>query len=211
MKGFIFDLDGVVVDTAKYHYLGWKILAQDLGFDFPASCNERQKGVSRMESLEIVLEAGNITGLSEEEKIELADRKNGYYLEMISNIGKDEILPGIEEFLQKLKKAGYKTALGSASKSASRILKQLEIEEYFDAVVDGNLVTKPKPDSEVFTKGADMLKIPYKDCTVVEDAKAGVEAAKAAGMKCIGIGSKEILKDADIVLKSTEDLLTVEI
>lgn len=202
-RAVIFDLDGVIADTAKYHYLAWKRLAAELGFEFGEEHNERLKGVSRMRSLEIVLETGGITGLLEEEKQKLADRKNRYYLEMISKLDRSEILPGIPEFLRKLREQGYKTALGSASKSGGMILEKLGLDCWFDAVVDGNLVEKPKPDPQVFLKAAEELQVPYQNCTVVEDAAAGVEAAKAGGMKCIGIGEKELLKNADIVIPDT--------
>lgn len=211
MKAIIFDLDGVVVDTAKYHFLAWKKLAKELGFKFGEIHNERLKGVSRMRSLEIVLEVGNITGLSREEMVKLADRKNGYYLEMISTLDKSEILPGIPEFLKKIKEQGYKISLGSASKSGRMILEKLGLDEMFDEIVDGNLVERPKPDPQVFTKAAELLQVPYENCIVVEDAAAGVEAAKAGGMKCIGIGSEELLGEADVVIPNTAALLQVSL
>lgn len=206
MRAVIFDLDGVVVNTAKYHYLAWKKLAKELGFDFDAVHNERLKGVSRMESLNIVLEVGGLTGYTEEEKKKLADRKNGYYLEMIDTIDQSEILPGIERFLTRLKDEGYKTALGSASKSGRMILEKLGLDNKFDVIVDGNLVERPKPDPEVFVKAAELLQIPCEECVVIEDAKAGVEAAHAGGMKCIGIGNEEILSAAERVEPDTSRL-----
>ncbi len=211
MKAVIFDLDGVVVDTAKYHYMAWKKLAEDLGFDFDISHNERLKGVSRMESLNIVLEVGGITDSSQEQKEELAARKNSYYLSMIEKLDQSEILPGITEFLEKIRRAGYKTALGSASKSGGMILRKLGLAPQFDVIVDGNLVEKPKPDPEVFVKGAQLLGIPCEECIVVEDAKAGVEAAHAGHMKCIGIGDPEILGEAEKVVSSTKELIQVEL
>ena len=149
-KGAIFDLDGVVVDTAKYHYLDWDRLAGEMGFRLDSSVNERLKGVSRMDSLEIVLQAGGIGGISQEEKLRLAQRKNGYYQEMIKEISPSELLPGTVEFIKKLKERNYKTALGSASKSGGLILKRLGIISLFDVVVDGNQVSRAKPDPEVF-------------------------------------------------------------
>ena len=205
MKGFIFDLDGVIADTAKYHLTAWQKLARELGFTFDAVHNERQKGVSRMASLEILLEVGNIKGLSQQEKIELANRKNTYYLDTISKLDRSEILPGVEEFLKKIKKRGDKIALGSASKSGRKIIEQLELEKYFD------VIEKPKPSSEVFTKGAELMGIPYGECVVIEDAKAGIRAAKSAGMSCIGIGDATILQEADIVITSTKELLNLDI
>lgn len=211
MKAVIFDLDGVVVNTAKYHYLAWKKLAEELGFYFDIKHNERLKGVSRMESLRIVLETGGIQGISQKEKEELAARKNGYYLEMISRIDESEILPGIPEFLNRLKLEGIKIALGSASKSGRMILEKLNLAGQFDAIVDGNLVEKPKPDPEVFVTAARLLQIPCEQCTVVEDAAAGIEAAHAGGMKCIGIGDRAILGRADAVVESTEKLAKIDL
>lgn len=211
MKAIIFDLDGVVVDTAKYHYLAWKKLAAELGFEFEKRHNERLKGVSRMSSLEIVLEVGKITGLSEEEKQELADRKNGYYLDMISDIDNSEILPGISEFITNQKKAGYKIALGSASKSGKMILEKLGLAPAFDVIVDGNLVERAKPNPEVFTKAAALLGIPGSECIVIEDAAAGIEAAIAGGMKSIGVGDGEILQKASIVVSDTAELLKISV
>ncbi|BDZ80169.1 beta-phosphoglucomutase [Claveliimonas bilis] len=211
MKAVIFDLDGVVVNTAKYHYLAWKKLAEELGFYFDIKHNERLKGVSRMESLRIVLETGGIQGISQKEKEELAARKNGYYLEMISRIDESEILPGIPEFLNRLKQEGIKIALGSASKSGRMILEKLNLAGQFDAIVDGNLVEKPKPDPEVFVTAARLLQIPCEQCTVVEDAAAGIEAAHAGGMKCIGIGDRAILGRADAVVESTEKLAKIDL
>lgn len=210
MKAIIFDLDGVVVDTAKYHYLAWRKLAGELGFEFEKIHNERLKGVSRMRSLEIVLEVGGITGLSEEKKQELAERKNGYYLEMISGIDQSEILPGISEFISRQKEEGYKIALGSASKSGRMILEKLGLAQVFDVIVDGNLVERAKPDPQVFIKAADLLGVPCSECTVIEDAAAGIEAALAGRMRCIGVGDKAILGKADIVVPNTEALLGIE-
>ncbi len=206
MKAIIFDLDGVVVDTAKYHYLAWRKLAGELGFEFDISNNERLKGVSRMESLSIVLETGGMKGFTEEEKKELADRKNKYYLQMIRDIDESEILPGIPEFIAGLKERNYKIALGSASKSGRMILEKLKLAGLFDAIVDGNLVERAKPDPQVFVTAAELLKIPCESCIVVEDAEAGIEAARAGGMHSIGVGSKELLKEADIIVESTAEL-----
>lgn len=211
MKAVIFDLDGVVVDTAKYHYLAWKKLAEELGFYFGIEHNERLKGVSRMESLNIVLETGKITDLSEEEKLSLADRKNGYYLEMISSINESEILPGIPEFIEKLKNRNCKIALGSASKSGRMILEKLHLACKFDAIVDGNVVERPKPDPEVFVKAAELLGLSCSECIVIEDAKAGIEAAHAGNMRCVGVGDKDILKDADWNAAGTQDLVNLAI
>lgn len=206
MTGFIFDLDGVIVDTAKYHYLAWKELARRLGFDFPIEHNERQKGVSRMASLEVLLEVGGITDKTEEEKLALADEKNGIYLTMIEELTSANILPGIPEFLSRLKQDGVKIALGSASKSGGMILERLGISDLFDVIVDGNLVSRPKPDPEVFITAAKLLGLSPRDCVVVEDAQAGVEAALAMGSRVIGIGTAKQLGKADVVLENTSML-----
>lgn len=199
MKGAIFDLDGVIVDTAKYHYLAWKRLAWELGFEFKESDNERLKGVSRMKSLEILLEVGGLS-FSDEEMLLLADKKNNWYVEYISSIDESELLEGAKDYLIYLKKIGVKIALGSASKNAPVILSRLKIANLFDSIVDGNKVSKAKPDPEVFLIAAKELGLKPQDCVVFEDAEAGITAAKAAGMRTVGIGKRDILAEADIVV-----------
>lgn len=194
----IFDLDGVLVDTAKYHYLGWKRLADRLGFSFTLEQNEALKGISRMAALELLLEMGGMGKVfSRQEKERLAAEKNEYYLEYISRLGEEELLCGVVETFEKMQRDGIKIALGSASKNARLILKRLRIEGYFDVVTDGTLVKKAKPDPEVFTLSADRLGIPYERCVVFEDSLAGLQAAKAAGMTAVGIGKRENLPVAD--------------
>lgn len=199
IKGCIFDLDGVIVDTAKYHYLAWKRLAAELGFDFSEKDNERLKGVSRMASLEILLEIGGLT-LGEEAKIALAAKKNQWYVDYITVMKEDEVLPGAKQFIENARAEGLKVALGSASKNALTILNRLKLADCFDAVIDGNKVSKAKPDPEVFLLAAQELGLPPQNCAVFEDAKAGVEAAKRAGMRCIGVGTSPELSDADIII-----------
>jgi beta-phosphoglucomutase len=199
IKACLFDLDGVIVDTAKYHYIAWKELANELGFDFTETDNERLKGVSRMASLDILLEIGGIT-LSDEKKEALASRKNDRYVEYITQMNADEILSGAKEFLVALHQAGIKTALGSASKNAPIILERVGLTPYFDAIIDGNKTSKAKPDPEVFLKGAQALGVLATECVVFEDAEAGVEAALAGGMKCVGIGSPEVLGKANLII-----------
>ena len=196
----IFDLDGVIVDTAKYHYQAWRTIAQDLGFEFTTEDNERLKGVSRMTSLEILLSIGGIE-MNEEDKKILAERKNEIYLQYIMKMGPEEILPGVKEFISILKKENIKVALGSASKNAVTILERLGINNLFDAIADGNNVSKAKPDPEVFLKAAALTETISDQCIVFEDAKAGIEAARAGGFKCVGIGSKAILNRADFVIE----------
>ncbi|MES2279676.1 MAG: beta-phosphoglucomutase [Bacteroidota bacterium] len=199
IKACIFDLDGVIVDTAIYHYQAWKRLANQLGFDFTEHDNEQLKGVSRTRSLEIILQLGGVTK-TEAEREELASLKNTWYVEMISKMRPDEILPGAKEFVEACRAAGIKTALGSASKNSMMILDKVGMTNLFDAIIDGNKVTKAKPDPEVFLKGAEELGINPSECVVFEDAIAGVEAAKAGGMKAVGIGEPLVLIKADIVL-----------
>ncbi len=205
IKAVIFDLDGVLVDTAKYHYLAWKRLAEELNIKFSLQDNERLKGVSRIHSLDIILSLGNIT-LDNDTKIKLAQKKNIWYVEYISELTPNDILPGVIGFLKSLKVDGIKVALGSASKNSMLILESLNLTNYFDAIIDGTKVSKAKPDPEVFLKGAEALKVLPRECIVFEDAEAGVEAAINAGMYCIGIGSKNTLKNANLVLPGFSDI-----
>jgi len=199
IEACIFDLDGVIVDTAVYHYQAWKRLANELGFDFTEAQNERLKGISRMRSLELILQWGGIHKTAAEQQA-LATRKNEWYVEMINQMTPQEILPGAKEFLEQVRSAGLSTALGSASKNSSAILERTALLPLFDAIVDGNTVTASKPDPEVFLKGAAALGIAPAHCVVFEDAIAGIEAAKAAGMKSVGIGDRETLTGADTVV-----------
>jgi len=208
IKACIFDLDGVIVDTAVYHYKAWKRLANELGFDFTEHDNEKLKGVSRMASLDLILQWGGLTK-TDAEKQELADKKNAWYVDMINHMTPAEILPGAKEFVESCKSAGIKTALGSASKNAGTILEKVGIDHLFDVVIDGNQVSKPKPDPEVFLKGAEELHIPPANCVVFEDAIAGVEAAIAGGMKAVGIGSPDVLGEANLVVKGLNEM-TIE-
>lgn len=199
ISAYIFDLDGVIVDTAKYHYLAWKGLANRLGFDFSEKQNEHLKGVSRLRSLEIILSFGGIQA-NESEKEQMMALKNEWYLEHINTLTEKDILPGAKIFLHQLKSADKKIALGSASKNAELILRKLGLISLFDAIVDGTLVQEAKPNPEVFLKAAQLLgKIPQ-ECVVFEDAQAGVEAALRAGMYCVGIGQEDNLRSAHIVL-----------
>lgn len=198
----IFDLDGVIVDTAKYHYLAWKRLAEELAIQgFDEAKNEELKGVSRNQSLEIILALGNIT-LTPEEKNELLERKNNWYIEYISSMDSSETLDGAKEFLELLKANNIKFGLASASKNAELVLSKIGLLEMFDTIVDGTKVAKPKPDPEVFTKCAENLGMAFEKCIVFEDAVAGVTAANQVKMKTIGIGSPEILHEANLVLPS---------
>ncbi|MGL4293534.1 MAG: beta-phosphoglucomutase [Bacteroidales bacterium] len=200
-KCCIFDLDGVLVDTARYHFLAWKSVAKELGFDFVESDNERLKGVSRMASLEILLSIGHVSLTSQEKQI-IADRKNMRYVEYIRKMTPEEVLPGVSDFLAELRGKNILIALGSASKNARTILKQTDIEHLFDAVADGNNVTNAKPDPEVFLKAAALVGASPSECIVFEDAVAGVEAAHRARMRCVGVGDPLILNKADHHIRS---------
>lgn len=195
----IFDLDGVIVDTAKYHYLAWKRLANSLGFDFTEADNEHLKGVSRVESLKLILKLGTVT-LDQAAFDAALVNKNGWYLEYIHKIGPEEILPGVSEFLTDVRAKGIKTALGSASKNAVLILERINLLDQFDAIVDGNKVANAKPDPEVFLNAAREIGVAPADCIVFEDAVAGVQAALNANMKVIGIGVGTVLAHADLVI-----------
>ncbi len=205
IKACLFDLDGVIVDTAVYHFKSWKRLADELGINFTEHDNERLKGVSRMRSLDIILEIGNVTK-TDAEKEELAARKNEWYTEMINKMKPEEVLPGAREFLELVRKAGIKTALGSASKNSGIILEKTQLAYLFDAIVDGNHVSKAKPDPEVFLKGAEAVQVQPADCVVFEDAIAGVEAGLAGGMKVVGIGHPEILNKANLVVSGLDKM-----
>lgn len=205
VKACIFDLDGVIVDTAKFHYLAWRRLANELGFDFSEEDNERLKGVSRMDSLNILLEIGGKT-LDDETKEELAQKKNEWYVELISDMDETEILPGVKHFLTSLKEAGIKISLGSASKNAKSILERIGLIGMFDAIVDGTDIDKAKPDPQVFLLGAKALNLDPSECVVFEDAQSGVDAAINAGMYVIGVGSEDTLGHANEVIASFEEM-----
>ena len=204
-KGFIFDLDGVIVDTAKYHFLAWKKLANQLGFEFTKEQNELFKGVSRKRCLEILLDIGKIEASQEQFDIWMVE-KNVDYLQYIENMDESEILPDVPKVLQFLKDNNIPIALGSASKNARPILEKVKLLHYFDAIVDGNNVTKAKPDPEVFLLAAKQLGVDAKDCVVFEDAVAGIEAANAANMISIGIGERNILNEADYIFSDFTEM-----
>ena len=205
IKAVIFDLDGVIVSTGDCHYRAWKKMADEEGIYFDREINNRLRGVSRMTSLDIVLERAD-KEYSESEKLALAERKNNYYKELICELTPNDILPGAMETLEKLKENGIKIAIGSSSKNTPIILKQIGLDNFFDAVSDGNNITHSKPDPEVFLKAAEMLKIAPEDCMIVEDADAGIEAGKRAGMKTLSVQGA---KGADFEFKDLKcrDLL----
>jgi len=200
IKAIIFDLDGVIVDTAVFHYQAWKRLAHEYGFDFTPDQNERLKGISRLESLDILLSIGEIKIDSKEEKNKLATKKNNWYRENILKMTPSDILPGVKNFLIDLKNTNYKIAIGSSSKNAGTILEKIGFDGFFDAVIDGTKITNSKPDPEVFLKAAEELNINPANCLVFEDAAAGIEAAKKARMLAIGVGEFKNLSEADKII-----------
>lgn len=204
-KGFIFDLDGVIVDTAKYHFLAWRKLANSVGVDFTETQNEQLKGVSRKRSLEKILEWGN-KSLSEDEFNRLMALKNEDYLSHVNTMDESEILPDVPKILNYLIKEKQPIALGSASKNAQTILERVNLLSKFNTIVDGNGVTKGKPNPEVFLNAAKNLGVEADQCIVFEDAQAGIEAANAANMISIGIGEKDVLQNADYVFKDFTEI-----
>ena len=206
-KGFIFDLDGVIVDTAKYHFLAWKKLANDIGIDFTETQNEQLKGVSRVRSLEKILSWGNKI-ISQEEFTELMAKKNDDYLGFIAKMDISEILPDVPKVLNYLIEKNQPISLGSASKNARQILKKVDLFHQFNAIVDGNDVSKAKPDPEVFLNAAKALEMQPEKCIVFEDSVAGVQAANIANMISIGIGEKEVLHEADFVFTEFTEIST---
>ena len=206
----IFDLDGVLVDTAVYHFKAWKQLANSMGFDFTEAQNEQLKGVNRMRSLDMILAWGGVEKTLTEKEA-LATTKNDWYVAMINKMTAAELLPGTLSLLEDLQAAGIKIALGSASKNSAIILDRTNLRHYFDAIVDGNLVSASKPDPEVFVKGAELLGVSPASCLVFEDAQAGVEAAIAGNMKVVGVGEEENLKGADSYVKDLSQISVTEI
>jgi len=205
LKACVFDLDGVIVDTAKYHFQAWRRLAQSLGFDFTTSLNEQLKGVSRIDSLNLILDWAGLEK-SDSEKLKLCDLKNEYYLELIENLDQSETLPGVERMLETLQKLDIKIGLGSASKNAVKILDCLNLRSYFKTIVDGTKVKKGKPDPETFEVACENLSVIPENTIVFEDAPKGVDAAKSGGMIAVGIGLKVNLGHADLVIDGFQDL-----
>lgn len=204
IKACIFDLDGVLVDTAHYHFLAWKRLAKEFDYELTEEINEQLKGVSRMKSLEIVMKHANVS-LEQQQAQALADRKNGWFTDYVHKMKSEELYPGVKELFSTLRKDHIRIALASSSKNAKTIIEILDIQHEFEAVVDGNMITHSKPDPEIFLLAAKKLSLNPADCVVFEDAEAGVEAALAAGMKCVGVGSPAQLKKANLVVKSIEN------
>jgi beta-phosphoglucomutase len=203
IKAFIFDLDGVLTDTAEYHYRGWKRLAHELGISFSREDNEALRGIPRRESLMLVLKGRMFT---ETQVQEMMERKNLYYLELIREISPRDVLPGARELLEELRAAGFKTALGSASKNAPEVIQRLGILPMLDAVSDGSSTERQKPAPDLFLHAAAQLGLLPAECVVVEDAAAGVAAARAGGFRCVGLGPCERVSGADVIYPSLAEV-----
>jgi len=203
IKAVIFDLDGVLVDTAKFHYQAWKQVAASKGMSFTEEDNEQLKGVSRVRSLDIILELNN-TQLTQPEKDQMLLNKNEHYLDLISSLDSTDVLPGVTELIAQIKARKLKIALGSASKNAKPILASTGLLEHFEYLVDGNMVSKAKPDPEVFLTASTLLATSAEHCLVIEDAEAGVEAALRANMQVLAVGEPDVLGKATQVVKTLE-------
>ncbi len=210
IKGFIFDLDGVITDTAELHFQAWKNLANDMDWEFDREVNEQLRGVSRMDSINIIKEH-NAAEISEEKLVELATRKNDIYVDSLDQITPKDYLPGALELLTHLKREGFKVALGSASKNSTKVLQQLDAAKFFDVIGDGNSVSKSKPAPDIFLFGAKELSLKPEECIVYEDAEAGIDAAKAGGFHAVGIGPEERVGHADIRFDSMAEATLFEV
>lgn len=197
IKGFIFDLDGVITDTAELHYLAWKKLADSMDWEFDREVNEQLRGVSRMDSINII-KNHNRASVEDSKLLELATEKNALYVESLDNITPEDYLPGAKELLTHLRQEGFLVALGSASKNSSKVLEQLDAKKYFDVIGDGNSVSKSKPAPDIFLFGAEKLGLKPEECIVYEDAESGVDAAKAGGFHAVGIGPEERVGHANL-------------
>lgn len=204
IKGFVFNLDGVIVDTAKYHYIAWRRLADEMGVDFPPEQHDKLRSLSRMESLEKILEWGGLY-MTEAEKLHWADVKNNWYQGLIANMKPEEVLPGVLPFLDEVRNSGGRTALSSASRNAWAVLKSTRLESYFDVVLDGSAARKAKPHPECFLLAAASLQLAPAECIVFDDAVLGVRAARIGGFHIVGIGKPEHLPDAELVIPGFAD------
>ncbi|WP_010520059.1 beta-phosphoglucomutase [Croceivirga radicis] len=210
IKGFIFDLDGVITDTAELHFLAWKALADDMGWQFDRDVNEKLRGVSRMDSIGIIMEHNRVS-LPEDEVAALATKKNDIYVASLDQITTEDYLPGARELLTHLRQEGFKVALGSASKNSTKVLQQLNATKYFDVIGDGNSVSKSKPAPDIFLFGAEKLDLKPAECIVYEDAESGVDAAKAGGFFSVGIGPKDRVGHADVCFSSMKEATLFEV
>ncbi len=203
IKAFIFDLDGVITDTAEYHYLAWKNLAESMGWNFDREINEQLRGISRLDSIQLILDHNNIS--AEDKQIQdWAKQKNSYYVDSLDAMSPADYLPGAHELLIDLKEAGFIISLGSASKNARLVLEKLNAMEYFDLIGDGHSVNKSKPAPDIFLYSSSQLGLTPSECIVYEDAQSGVQAAKTGGFYCVGIGPEERVGEADIFYKEMQ-------
>ncbi|WP_420399123.1 beta-phosphoglucomutase [Flagellimonas sp.] len=210
IKGFIFDLDGVITDTAELHYKAWKNLADEMGWDFDYEVNDKLRGISRMDSIKVILDH-NQTSLDEKTLAELATKKNDIYVASLDLMTAEDYLPGAKELLTHLRTEGFNVALGSASKNAIKVLQQLNANMYFDVIGDGNSVSKSKPEPDIFLYGSEKMKLQPDECIVFEDAKSGIDAAKAGGFYSVGIGPKDRVGHADLRFDSMAEATLFEI
>ncbi|SHG95439.1 beta-phosphoglucomutase [Flagellimonas flava] len=197
IKGFIFDLDGVITDTAELHYEAWKSLADEMGWKFDRDVNDKLRGISRMDSIKVILDH-NKTALEESKLEELATKKNDIYVASLDHMTPEDYLPGAKELLTHLRAEGFSVALGSASKNAIKVLQQLNANGYFDVIGDGNSVSKSKPAPDIFLYGSEKMSLQPDECIVFEDAESGIDAAKAGGFHSVGIGPEDRLGHADL-------------
>lgn len=204
IRACIFDMDGVIVDSARYHFKAWRELALDLGIEFTEEDNEALKGLSRVDSLELILQKGDLF-LDNDTKLALMEKKNTQYLGLIAAMTPEEVLPGVREFLTELKANDVRIALGSSSKNAAKILEAVDLHHFFDSVIDGNKVTYSKPDPEVFLKGAAEIGVAPQEAVVFEDALSGIEAARTGGFRVIGVGKSDVLSIAEAVIPGFTD------
>nr|WP_299383655.1 beta-phosphoglucomutase [Allomuricauda sp.] len=210
IKGFIFDLDGVITDTAELHYKAWKALADEMNWDFDFEVNDKLRGISRLDSIKVILDHNN-TSLDNATLQQLATKKNDLYVASLDDMGSDDYLPGARELLTHLRTEGFNVALGSASKNAEKVLQQLNATAYFDVIGDGHSVSKSKPAPDIFLFGAEKMKLQPEECIVFEDAESGVDAAKAGGFYSVGIGPKERVGHADLRFDSMAEATLFEI
>jgi len=209
IKGLIFDLDGVIVFTDRFHYLAWKMMTNEIGVYFDKEINNRLRGVSRMESLDIILEKYDGEPLTVEKKDNLAFTKNEYYRELLNTMTPADVTNEVTQTLQTLRERGYKLAIGSSSKNAKFILEKTGLMNAFDAISDGTNISKSKPDPEVFLKAAEFLGLKPEECAVIEDAYAGIDAAKTGNMMAIAIGDAATYEKADMILGTFDELLAI--
>lgn len=210
IKGFIFDLDGIITNTAEQHFLAWKKISDEMGWNFDRRINDQLRGVSRMDSIQVILDHNNVH-LDEEALLELTTKKNKMYLEGLNAITPNDFLPGAKELLTHVRTEGFQVALGSASKNAPKVLEQLNALGYFDVIGDGNSVTKSKPDPNIFLYGANKMGLRPEECIVLEDAESGIDAAKAGGFYSVGIGPKERVGHANLRFDSMGEATLFEI